>query len=423
MTLVSSQPPKPASATSNLRTLCLLRSLVLAVQIGAVVIAGQVLGWMLPFSTLSTLFIAIGAFTALGWLRSFAPWPVSQTELFANLCVDVIGFSAVMYFSGGASNPFISYLLVPLSISATALALHYTWALTALSAGAYSLLLFFYVPLAAMMPHHNHGGLSPHILGMWANFVVSAVLITLFVFKMAQALRQREAELARSRERSLQDEQLLAVATLAAGTAHELGTPLSTIKVIGEDLDDMITQGTPPGELAREVDALNSQIQQCQAILQKLVRTAREFSNLEDERLSLGEFTFNLLERWQLLRPGFAVQLTMAASLKPLPLRLDATVSQALLNLINNAADASPNDIDLRVEQTREELVFTIADRGSGRPATISEVPSSKKDGLGLGLKLSHATAARYGGSLRWLPREGGGSDISLHLPLDRISP
>lgn len=411
----------PNPATANLRSLCVLRSLVLAVQIGAAYFAGEVLGWMLPFTTLNLLFIALTAFSLFCWWRSYLTWPVTQAELFIHLCVDVLGFSAVLYFAGGANNPFISYLLVPLSISATTLAWHHTWALTALCVAAYTLLLFQFVPLAAIMPSHHHedGGLTVHVLGMWANFLVSALLITLFVFKMASALRQRDAELARSRERSLQDEQLLAVATLAAGTAHELGTPLSTMKVIGEDLLDM----SEASETHQELTALNLQIDHCKAILQKLVDTARNLSNLEDEQVLLGDYIHALIERWQLLRPGLTLDLTLTPPLESLQLRLDGTVSQALLNLLNNAADTSPEDIALSVSRAQSDLVFTIADRGSGRPDNLSEVRSSKKDGLGLGLKLSHATANRYGGSLQWLPREGGGSLLNLRLPLSRISP
>jgi two-component system sensor histidine kinase RegB len=417
-------------ATANLRTLCALRSLVLIAQVSAAYYAGSVLGWMLPYLTLNLLFAALAFFAVFSWWRSFQTWPVTQLELFIHLCVDIAGFSAVLYFSGGANNPFISYLLVPLCISATTLSWSHTWILTGLSASVYTVLLFHYVPLAAIMPQHDHSAMSAlpapslsalniHILGMWANFVVSALLVTYFVFKMASALRKRDAELARSRERRLQDEQLLAVATLAAGTAHELGTPLSTMKVITEDLLDL-DEGT---DSRQDMVALSQQIDHCTNILKKLVSTARDFSNLEDEHVQLQRYVSELLDRWQLLRPGIDIKVELSQTCRELALKLDGTVSQALLNLLNNAADAEPHGLALSVTVQDEHLIFNIADRGDGQANINREAfSSSKQNGLGLGLRLSHATASRYGGHLNWTPRPGGGSEISLHLPLQRVS-
>lgn len=421
MTSIRSPPAKilghPAAA--NLRTLCALRSLVLLGQVGATYYAARVLQWMLPGQTLGLLFSALGVMVAFSWWRSFQRWPVTPQELFIHLCVDIAGFSAIVYFSGGANNPFISYLLVPLCISATTLPWSFTWALTVITTGAYSLLLFHYVPLTAIMAQHNlQGGPNIHILGMWANFVVSALLITYFVFKMASALRQREAELARSRERRLQDEQLLAVATLAAGTAHELGTPLSTMKVVTEDLLDMEI----PAPLQTEIAALNQQVDHCKGILQKLVSTARDFSSLKDEEVELGPYAEALLLRWQLLRPGLDIEVDIVPHCRSLRVRLDGTVAQAIINLLNNAADANETGLALKVDCDGQDLVFTVADRGEGKPAVEVDVAEHPRRGLGLGLTLSHATAARYGGRLDWIARAGGGSELQLRLPLARIA-
>ena len=118
----------------------------------------------------------------------------------------------------------------------------YTWVIAGLSLLAYSLMLFYSHPIATLQPmddhsHHMQGDFNLHILGMWFTFAISTVLITYFVVKMANALRQQEQLLATDREDELRDEQILAVATLAAGTAHELGTPLSTMSVLLDELE------------------------------------------------------------------------------------------------------------------------------------------------------------------------------------------
>lgn len=409
--------------TANLRGLCIIRSLVIAGQFGAVFYAETQLGWLLPYVMLKLLLAAISVFAVFSWWRSFRSWPVTDIELFVHLCVDIVGFSAVLYFSGGANNPFISYLLVPLCISAATLAWAYAWTLSALACAAYSLLLFFFIPLEAVAPLHHQHGMSPntHILGMWASFLVSALLISYFVFKMAQRLRQRENELARSREHRLQDEQMLAVATLAAGTAHEFGTPLSTMKVILEDLAEQNTT-----EDAEDIRLLEQQLDHCKNILNKLVSTARDLSEGEVISINAGDYLAELTERWQVLRPACELQTEISANTAALALRLDGTVSQAILNLLNNAADVSPDHIGLALSHSSSELIFAIKDRGPGlSPEQASILTkafiSTKGKGRGLGLFLSHATANRYGGTLSWQQREGGGSQVELILPLDKI--
>ncbi|MBQ0796759.1 ATP-binding protein [Zhongshania sp.] len=409
--------------TANLRGLCIIRSLVIAGQFAAVFYAEAQLGWLLPYVTLKLLLAAISVFAVFSWWRSFRSWPVTDIELFVHLCVDTIGFSAVLYFSGGANNPFISYLLVPLCISAATLPWAYAWTLSILACAAYSLLLFFFIPLEALSPLQHQHGASPntHILGMWASFLVSALLISYFVFKMAHRLRQRENELARSREHRLQDEQMLAVATLAAGTAHEFGTPLSTMKVILEDLAEQKN-----AEDADDILLLEQQLDHCKDILNKLVSTARDLSEGEVFSIDAGAYLTEITERWQILRPACELRTSIGNGTAALQLRLDGTVSQAILNLLNNAADVSPGDIHLELRHTNSELIFSIKDRGPGlspeQAAMFTKAfVSTKGKGRGLGLFLSHATANRYGGTLSWQQRDGGGSQVELILPLEKI--
>lgn len=410
--------------TANLRGLCFIRSLVIAGQFAAVFYAESQLNWMLPYVTLKLLLSAISGFAVFSWWRSYQSWPVTDVELFIHLCVDTLGFSAVLYFSGGANNPFISYLLVPLCISAATLPWAYTWLLGALGFGAYSFLLFNFIPLEAIAPmQHQHGGApNTHILGMWANFLVSALLITYFVFKMAHSLRQREAELASSREHRLQDDQLLAVASLAAGTAHELGSPLSTMKIILEDFDG---QGLDDDSRA-DINTLNQQLDHCRDILASLVNTARDLSEGQINNTTVAHYLANLRERWQVMRPDCELRSSYQPTLSNTALKLDGTVSQAILNLLNNAADVSPAQIDLDISIDEPHLIFAISDRGPGLSAEQANIMSkafvsSKGKGRGLGLFLSNATANRYGGELRWQRRDGGGSRVELRLPCAKV--
>lgn len=198
----------------------------------------------------------------LTFMRLKQPLPVSALEFFIQLLLDVLALSIIFYFSGGASNPFISYFLVPICVAAATLSGSYTLITASLAVLSYSLLLFFNVPLPLVSPNHEHmhQALSPHILGMWLNFFISAGLITFFVVRMARDLRAQEQQLNRKREDELRDEQLMAVATLAAGTAHELGTPLSTMKLLVSELRAEHIHNKP---LQTDLQLLSQQLEQC----------------------------------------------------------------------------------------------------------------------------------------------------------------
>jgi len=159
------------------------------------------------------------------------PRAVSNLELFAQLGADVAALSILLYYGGGSTNPFVSLYLLPLVIAAATLPGRYTWGMAALTAACYSLLMVYYIPL----PHiHQHGddAFNIHVLGMWLGFVISAVVVAYFVVQMAQAVRSRDEMLARVREEVLRNERIVALGTQAAGAAHEMGTPLSTMAVV-----------------------------------------------------------------------------------------------------------------------------------------------------------------------------------------------
>ena len=148
--------------------------------------------------------------------------------------------SALLYLSGGSTNPFVSLYLLPLVIAATTL----PPALRVDHGGRHGdpvtgCCSFSICRSAAHAPRTWQAGFQLHLVGMWVNFVLSAGIIAFFVARMAQAIRMRDAELARQKEDALRNERIVALGTLAAGAAHELGTPLSTMAVVlGEMTQD-----------------------------------------------------------------------------------------------------------------------------------------------------------------------------------------
>jgi two-component system, sensor histidine kinase RegB len=387
-----------SAARQNLLRLSSIRTVALLGQIVALIYFTLISPIGLPATAIALVLAVYASVTAATWQRSRMQVPITDNEFFIHLLADILFFSLLLYFSGGASNPFISYYLIPISIAAITLSRRYS-ILVALSAmAAYSLLLKFYMPIAAIAPSHHHGGgnNSLHILGMWANFAISAGIIIYFISRMASALKIQQQEIALQREAQLRDEQLLAVGTLAAGTAHELGTPLNTMKLL---VDEMLVDSSDNSDLS----LLSQQIDQCKTTLKQLLTTAEESQSNRLEVQPVKTYFATVLERWQLMRPTLKTNIRYlecpdsSAVFHP-------TIAQSILNLLNNAADASTN-VDVELSWDNNTATIAIRDYGAGLDAekmdSLGEAfVTDKSDGLGLGLFLSQATLTRFGGSV-----------------------
>ncbi|MDG1694482.1 MAG: hypothetical protein P8I13_06470 [Porticoccaceae bacterium] len=158
----------------------------------------------------------------------------------------------------------------------------------------------------------------------------------------------------------MQDEQLLAIGTLAAGTAHELGTPLNTMKLL---VDELLLQQSDGNDLK----LLKQQIDQCRITLKQLQITANGSSSETYSSQPLFVYFNQLLERWQLMRPELNTSISYADSSIPAPeLKFHPIIAQSILNLLNNAADASPELVDVNISWTKTEIAIHIKDRGKG---------------------------------------------------------
>ena len=410
------------AAKANLQRLALVRLAVIVGESAALLYAYRWLQADLHYSWLIFAIVLQATAAAFTFWRLRQLWPVTDSEFFAQLLLDVGALSLLLYCSGGATNPFVSYYLVPLAIAGAVLPSRYTVSLALIGIGAYTALLFFYDPLPLLSPlsdahHHGHAAINPHIVGMWCNFTLSATLITYVVVRMANALRDQHNELNQRREQALHNEQLLAVATLAAGTAHELGTPLATMTIL---LDEMRSDDAA---LHADIELLKQQVRSCHATLKNLVATAESHQRQQFPLQAADQFIHAVLQRWQVVRPTALYRLQIV-NITPSPaLRPDETLQQALINLLNNGADASGEPLLLTLQWDAQRVELLIRDRGAGIPLDIAEqlgkpFVTSKGKGLGLGLFLSHATIERCGGDIRLYNHPEGGTEVVLRLPV-----
>ncbi len=411
----------------NLQRLFQLRVIAIIFQIIVFWAVYSLIELKLPWiAIISTIFI-LAALNFFTWVRLRYPWPVTYPEFFAQLLIDVAGLTALLYFSGGSTNPFISLYLLPLTIAATVLPWYYTWGMAVITISCYTVLLFKYIPFPHdhLDDHSRHMfEFNLHISGMWLTFVLSTLLITSFVVRMNASIRDRDKELSRSRERALQNEQIIALGTLAAGAAHELSTPLSTMAIITGEL-----QQDFPGniEFQNNIRILRDQISLCKQTLTHLLADAGQTRVEEGDGQPVDLFLQRVIDKWQLIRPS--VKFTyQCKGIKPAPVIMNThLLSQSILNLLNNAADASTQQVTITSHWNEKQLHLEILDDGAGLNTEAAEhagepffTSKGPGQGFGIGLFLANTNIERFGGSIRLFNRPEGGACTHVTIPVSR---
>ena len=408
---------KPAPDV-RLKRLFWLRNVSIAGQALAVLVAHGVFGIELPLPALLATIGVLGLVNAATWRRLRQPRMVLDIEIFRQLVADGVLLAVALDLSGGATNPGVTLFLLPITVAATVLPARYAWAMVVLAGAAYSILMFWYRPPGyGQHLHSEEFGL--HVLGMWLNFIASAVLVAFFIARLSASLRDRERELAAARERELRDEQLVTLGMFATGAAHELGTPLSAIAVLAKELERGARNYAGATE---DFKTLRSQVDVCKRILTNLVGRAGRARAESARVLTLPRLVDESVARWQSLRPGARLKIFYAGDDAPPLVAAEETVIQALVSLINNAADASPDEVMLECKWSEHGISLEIRDSGPGFPEKARTLAGkqafSEKAGLGIGLLLASATIEKLGGRIVLTNRHEGGATTRVELPI-----
>ena len=409
-----------APARDHLRRLVVLRAIAIAGQIVTVAFVSGALEIPLPLLPLAAGIGFLALFNLATWLRLGLRLPVSDRELFAQILMDVAVFTALLYLTGGAANPFASMYVLNLAIAAVALPPAYTWNVAAVTAGCYLLLMFFNTPL-------THASGEPlqyrlFIAGMGINFVITGGLIAYFVVKITDTLREHERLLSESRESDINNERIVQLGALAAGAAHELGTPLSTMAVVVKELQ---VRWRKNPELLSELSVISDQIESCKDSLSNLLASAGHTRMEGGGKVALDEFLKAVVEKCRLMRPKAVVACRWQGTQPAPEIVVEQSLRQAIMNLLNNAADASPEQVDVEGQWNEQELCLRICDRGDGIPPEAADkigkdffTTKSPGKGHGVGLVLSSAIIGRFGGSIKLFNQPECGACTEVRLPL-----
>jgi two-component system sensor histidine kinase RegB len=418
-------PAGDASGLANLQQLIQLRWIAVVGQVVTISVVHVGFGIRLPLQGLAAVLALLVLFNVASLLRARVRHRVSNGELFVALLVDVATLTAMLYLSGGATNPFVFLYLLQVILGAVLLEAWSTWTIVGVTSACFAGLAILSRPLALPLDPHR-GLLSPYVQGLLICFALNAALLVVFIGRIHRNLRARDARLADLRQRAAEEEHIVRMGLLASGAAHELGTPLATLSVILGDWRRMAPFQADP-ELLQEVAEMQAQVMRCKAIVSGILMSAGEARGELPEVTTLCTFLDDLVAEWRASRPP--VRLTYRRRLgEDVPIVSDSALKQMVCNVLDNALEASSEEVGFDATCEADLLTLTVTDDGPGfAPEMLAQLgkpyQSSKgRPGGGLGLFLVMNVARTLRGRVSARNRAEGGAEVTLSLPLDVIT-
>lgn len=401
-----------------------------------------------------------------GWLLHYtvSSWPLLGLLLLTHICtnllpywlaaskiplkviyllcctLDILLLTCLLALSGGVSNGLVAMLLLPVAVAAVMLPGRSGYIVAVLAILGYSLLLQvgdLHIPdidtlltqtaqQAAHAGHIGHdmhaqhsGGFSQHMQQMWWAFTISALLISWFISAQAKLNRIKSKKISELQQQQIRNEQMLALATFAANAAHDLASPIQTMQLLADELDT-----TAPA--AQE---LKQQLQRCQQIVQQLRSDAGSLRE-ENSTAPLCQQTEQAVARWLNSRPEVSLNIERNLQAEDFSLADSQGFTAALLNILDNAADASlannSSQLQLQLSLQAEALTLQVRDFGEGlsdnRLAELGKLPQQSEQGLGIGQFLANMSIERLGGSVS-RQNAGNGTLTLISMPRQQSEP
>lgn len=411
----------------NLLLLVALRWIAVAGQIAAIFVAQAWLSIPLPLVEMGyvLLFLVALNLVSLALLRSHRV--IDEKLLFTALLLDVAALTAQLYLSGGAVNPFVSLFLLQVILGAVLLPTSYVWALAGLAGLAFLWLIRFHRPMdlsayGLVGDHGRSSFLSLHLYGMFLCFLLAAGLTVLFVTRITANLRDRDRLLSDLQQRSVEEGHIVRMGLLASGAAHELGTPLATLSVILNDWEHMSAIGGDPA-ISSDLREMRGALARCKDIVSGILLAAGEARGEDAARTTLSAFLTDVVEQWRKTRALVYFEASIEID-REVQIVAETVVRQTLLNMLDNALEASPAWVRVSAALVGTDLVVVVRDKGPGFPPEIlanlgKPYQSTKgRPGSGLGLFLVVNVLRKLGGALSVRNLAEGGALVEMTLPV-----
>lgn len=419
-------PPAPFDTTErdNMRQLVNLRWLAVCGQCATILFVRFGMGIRLPLVPMLSVVAALVLLNLVSLAQLSRRVTNSNSALFASLLLDVAALTALLYQSGGATNPFISLYLLQVVMGAVLLEAWSSWVLVAITSAAFVLLVEVHVPLT-LPPRFVSDWGDLYIIGTLICFGLVAVLLVAFVTRINSNLRARDARLATMRQQAAEEDHIVRMGLLATGAAHELGTPLASLSVIVNDwrhAPALMAQES----FAEEISEMQVALARCKAIVTGILLAAGEARGENPTITSIKRFFDEVVAEWRAQHSADAIVYDNRFGVD-MAIVADTAVKQVIWNVLDNAAEASGQPIALDVTRDGASLVLAVRDTGPGfTPEMLANLgkpyhSTRARLGSGLGLFLVVNAMRKLGGTVDARNRAEGGATVTITLPLSAI--
>jgi len=408
----------------NSNQLAIVRWIALAGQLLTVIIVYIGLGYELPL-TVTLGVILLSAVVNIGHLlynRNRAR--MTNHEAFVLLTFDTLQLFALLFLTGGLTNPFAVLLLAPVTVSASLLTLRYTFTLMLMVAVLASLLSVYHLPLP-------WGGDTPHLpvvylIGLWVALVLAVAFIGIYTGLLASHARNVVRALSDARFNMAQEQQMLSLGSLATVAAHKLGSPLNSITLISHELEELLDENADRAELAKEIGALKIETERCRQILAGLNEDANQIDQMSHDPVAAMALIQGLVDdRFTDIRD--MIHLTSTGSREgPAPvLSRRPDINHSLEMVIDNAAQFAKTKVTIDVSWNAASVIISVIDDGPGFKTAIlnrlGQPYNSSRAGadghMGLGLFISSTMIEGLGGQFKVSNRKESGAVVTFILP------
>jgi two-component system, sensor histidine kinase RegB len=387
----------------HLNMLNILRAFAIIGQIATICYVHYFLQIKLPTRSLYSIILLQISIALFSLMRGIKANNISNLELLVQLLLDMLMLAGLLFFTGGATNPFASLFILHVMIAAVTLPARLAWLVSSLAVTIYTFLIFFNYKLDYLHYHHIGGFFNLHIHGMWIAFLLLCLCVAGFVVRMNNTIKLQNQRLVAS-------EQIAAIGGLAANAAHALGTPLATLAILSEEIEPHLKK------------QIQYEVYRCKEIIAQITKTNMQLTITQSQsELPLKTLLLEIIKSW-----GDGAIITHNISFKDdLALKINHEMQYILSNIINNALEAGATQIALTTKIVWRNLVLEVMDNGSGF-SDIAKVGtagfSTKPQGLGMALFIAGDIITRHGGYILWENnRKSAGAIITIDIPLKNI--
>lgn len=350
---------------------------------------------------------------------------ISEFKLVGTLLsIDTILLTAVLYNSGGPTNPFTIFYLLHVVLAAIMLSPPWIWSITALSSFCFSSLFVYSIPVPEWDHHGAHHGFSLHLHGMLFAYIVASLLVAYFLNRIYTELKTKESRLHKLETIAANQKKLATLTTITANAAHELGTPLATIALISHELLQTLAKRLPEKDILEDLELLKKETFRCKKLIQDL---SEKTGDIIGEPLIAVSIKSILDEAGQPLKLSASNVVFKGNLQQVIPNMPRSALVLAMRAILKNALDASKENprIIVNVESTGTKILIKVEDHGIGMDAeTLSRMGepffSTKEfgNGMGLGVYISKLTLDQIGGKIEYHSEPNQGTVVEVSIPL-----